>query len=67
MADEMEDCEHWLTAVKAALESVNMPMADWQGMWFPHFLLLVQDALAPIQARPSTTLERVSTALGLVG
>lgn len=27
------DYEHWLTEVKAALEAVNMPMADWQGVW----------------------------------
>jgi hypothetical protein len=23
--------DQWLTEVEAALESVNMPMADWQG------------------------------------
>jgi hypothetical protein len=27
------DYEHWLEEVKAALDSVNMPMADWQGVW----------------------------------
>jgi len=27
------DYEHWLDEVKAALDSVNMPMIDWQGVW----------------------------------
>ena len=27
------DYERWLDDVKAALNSVNMPMADWQGVW----------------------------------
>jgi hypothetical protein len=33
MADAMADYEHWLDAVRAALDSINMPMADWQGLW----------------------------------
>lgn len=27
------DYDQWLNEVKAALDSVNMPMADWQGVW----------------------------------
>lgn len=27
------DYTEWLKEVAAALESVNMPMADWQGIW----------------------------------
>jgi hypothetical protein len=28
-----ESYETWLNDVRAALDSVNMPMTDWQGVW----------------------------------
>jgi hypothetical protein len=27
------DYERWLTDVRSTLDSLNMPMDDWQGVW----------------------------------